>query len=83
MGIGMKVLCWLVIVIIIVFGLSIFILLYSFFKEWCYELVLMWVMGVFWGRLLVLIILEGLLLVVLGYLLGMVFSYGVMYLLVD
>ena len=83
MGTGTKALRWLAIVIIIVSGLSIFISLYNSLKERRYELALMRVMGASRGRLLALIILEGLLLAVLGYLLGMVLSHGSMYLLAD
>ncbi len=83
MGTGTKALRWLAIVIIIVSGLSIFISLYSSLKERRYELALMRVMGASRGRLLALIILEGLLLAVLGYLLGMALSHGAMYLLAD
>jgi putative ABC transport system permease protein len=83
MGTGTKALRWLAIVIIIVSGLSIFISLYNSLKERRYELALMRVMGASRGRLLALIILEGLLLAVLGYLLGMALSHGSMYLLAD
>ncbi|MEQ8702659.1 MAG: FtsX-like permease family protein [Phaeodactylibacter sp.] len=83
MGTGTKALRWLAIVIIIVSGLSIFISLYNSLKERRYELALMRVMGASRGRLLALIILEGLVLAVLGYLLGMVLSHGSMYLLAD
>lgn len=83
MGTGTKALRWLAIVIIIVSGLSIFISLYNSLKERRYELALMRVMGASRGRLLALIVLEGLLLAVLGYLLGMTLSHGAMYLLAD
>ncbi len=83
MGTGTKALRWLAIVIIAVSGLSIFISLYNALKERRYELALMRVMGASGGKLLTLIILEGLLLALLGYLLGMVLSHGSMYLLAD
>jgi putative ABC transport system permease protein len=83
MGTGTKALRWLAIVIVIVSGLSIFISLYNSLKERRYELALMRVMGASRGKLLGLIILEGLLLAVLGYILGMVLSHGSMYLLAD
>jgi len=83
MGTGTKALRWLAIVIVIVSGLSIFISLYNSLKERRYELALMRVMGASRGKLLGLIVLEGLLLAVLGYLLGMVLSHGSMFLLAD
>ena len=83
MGTGTKALRWLALVIIIVSGLSIFISLYSSLKERRYELALMRVMGASRGKLLALIVLEGLLLAVLGYTSGMFLSHGAMYLLAD
>jgi putative ABC transport system permease protein len=83
MGTGTKALRWLALVIIIVSGLSIFISLYNSLKERRYELALMRVMGASRGKLLGLIVLEGLLLAVLGYALGMFLSHGAMYLLAD
>jgi len=83
MGTGTKALRWLAVVIIIVSGLSIFISLYNSLKERRYELALMRVMGASRGKLLALIVLEGLLLAVLGYTLGMFLSHGAMYLLAD
>jgi putative ABC transport system permease protein len=83
MGTGTKALRWLAIVIIIVSGLSIFISLYNSLKERRYELALMRVMGASRGKLLALIIMEGLVLAVLGYLLGMLLSHGSMYLLAE
>lgn len=83
MGTGTKALRWLAIVIIIVSGLSIFISLYNSLKERRYELALMRVMGASRAKLLALIVMEGLLLAVLGYALGMFLSHGSMYLLAD
>ena len=83
MGTGTRALRWLAIVIIVVSGLSIFISLYNSLKERRYELALMRVMGASRSKLLTLIILEGLLLAVLGYLLGMALSHGSMYILAD
>ncbi|TXB61789.1 ABC transporter permease [Phaeodactylibacter luteus] len=83
MGTGTKALRWLAMVIIIVSGLSIFISLYNSLKERRYELALMRVMGASRSKLLALIVLEGLLLAVLGYVLGIGLSHGAMYLLAD
>lgn len=66
----------LAIVIIFVSGLSIFISLFSSLKDRKYELALMRVMGATPNALFVLIVLEGLLLAVLGYIVGMVLSHG-------
>ncbi|MEM6378859.1 MAG: FtsX-like permease family protein [Bacteroidota bacterium] len=66
----------LAIVIIFVSGLSIFISLYSSLKDRKYELALMRVMGATPNKLFFLIVIEGLLLAVLGYLIGIFLSHG-------
>jgi len=71
----------LAIIIIVVSGLSIFISLFSSLKERQYELALMRVMGATPLRLFVLVILEGLILAILGYLIGIGLSHLAMYLL--
>lgn len=76
MGIGTKALRWLAIIIVVVSGLSIFISLYSSLRDRRYELALMRVMGASPARLFVLIIMEGLLLAVLGYALGIALSHA-------
>lgn len=75
MGVGMDALEWLARIIVFVSGLSIFISLFSNLQERKYELALMRVMGATPGKLFVLIILEGLLLAVLGYILGILLSH--------
>ncbi|MCB0549424.1 MAG: ABC transporter permease, partial [Phaeodactylibacter sp.] len=75
LGTGTKALRWLAIIIVVVSGLSIFISLYSSLRDRRYELALMRVMGASPARLFVLIILEGLLLAVLGYALGIALSH--------
>lgn len=72
---GEKVLRILGIVIVIVSALSIFISLYSSLKERKYELALMRVMGAGPNKLFLLIIIEGLLLAVLGYIIGILMSH--------
>lgn len=75
LGLGadtLKMLAW---VIVIVSGLSIFISLFSSLRDRRYELALMRVMGGSPGTLFQLIILEGLLLAVMGYVLGILFSH--------
>lgn len=76
MDTGEKALRALAIIIIFVSALSIFISLFSSLKERKYELALMRVMGASPSRLFILIILEGLLLAILGYVLGMFLSHG-------
>lgn len=65
----------LAIVIILVSGLSIFISLYSSLRERRYELALMRVMGAGPGKLFQLIIIEGVLLAIMGYAIGMLLSH--------
>ncbi len=75
MGVGEEALRALALVIIIVSGLSVFISLYSSLKERKYELALMRVMGSSRSTILLLIVLEGLLLAVLGYIIGIALSH--------
>ena len=70
---ALKMLAW---VIIIVSGLSIFISLFSSLRDRRYELALVRVMGGGRSTLFVLILLEGVIIAILGYLLGMVLSHG-------
>ncbi len=78
MGTGEQVLRMLAIVIIFVSGLSIFISLFSSLRERQYELSLMRVMGAGRGKLFSLIILEGLLLAIIGYVLGLLLGHFAM-----
>ncbi|HMO38814.1 MAG TPA: ABC transporter permease [Saprospiraceae bacterium] len=78
MGLGEDALRALALVIIFVSGLSVFISLYSSLKERKYELALMRVMGSSPGKIFLLIVLEGLLLALIGYIIGMVLSHGSM-----
>ena len=81
MGVGTDALRNLALIIVIVSGLSIFISLFSSLKDRKYELALMRVMGASRSYLFFLIILEGLLFAILGYLLGLLLSHGGMALL--
>ncbi len=78
MGTGEQVLRVLAIVIIFVSGLSIFISLFSSLRERQYELSLMRVMGAGRGKLFALIILEGLLLAIIGYIIGLLLGHFAM-----
>lgn len=60
--------------IIIVSGISIFIALFNSLRERQYELALMRVMGASPGRLLILILLEGLIIAFLGFIVGILLS---------
>ncbi|MEM1328854.1 MAG: FtsX-like permease family protein [Bacteroidota bacterium] len=66
----------LAVIIIIVSAFSIFISLFSSLKDRQYELALMRVMGGKPSQLFVLVILEGLLLAILGYVIGILLSHG-------
>ena len=66
----------LAIVIIFVSGLSVFISLFSSLRDRKYELALMRVSGASRGQLFLLIVMEGLLLAVVGYVVGMIVSHG-------
>lgn len=76
MDTGEQALRVLAIVIIFVSGLSIFISLYSSLKDRQYELALMRVMGATPNTLFALIVLEGLLLALLGFIVGIFLSHG-------
>lgn len=80
-GNGIDVLRMLAIIIITVSGLSIFISLFNSLKERQYELALMRVMGATPLRLFFLVILEGVILAILGYIIGIGLSHLAMYLL--
>ncbi len=75
LGLGADTLELLAWVIVLVSGLSIFISLFSSLRDRRYELALMRVMGGSPGTLFRLILLEGLLLAVMGYVLGIVLSH--------
>ncbi len=78
MGVGESALKALASVIVIVSGLSIFIALFNSLRERRYELALMRVMGSGREKLFFLIILEGLLLSLMGFCIGIVLSHGAM-----
>ena len=75
MGTGTDALQTLAYVIIFVSGLSIFIALFSSLKDRKYELALMRVMGSSPSKIFFLIILEGLILAVLGFIIGIALSH--------
>lgn len=73
----------LALLIVGVSALSVFISLYNSLKDRKYELSLMRVMGASRGKLLVLILLEGMLLSLIGTVLGLVLAHGGMELVAD
>ncbi|PHN02310.1 ABC transporter permease [Flavilitoribacter nigricans] len=75
LGLGEQVLRWLAYIIIGVSFLSIFISLFNSLKDRKYELAIMRTLGASPGKLFLLIIFEGLLLAVLGYILGILLSH--------
>lgn len=75
---GQRILGILVLAITIVSSLSIFIALFSSLRERRYELALLRVLGSGRSRLFALIILEGLLVAVIGYVLGIALSHGIL-----
>lgn len=75
MGVGLDTLKMLAWVIVFVSGLSIFISLLGSLKDRKYELALMRVMGAGRLKLFALILLEGLLIAILGYILGILLSH--------
>lgn len=76
MDTGEQALRMLAVVIIFVSGLSIFISLFSSLQDRQYELALMRVMGATPGKIFSLIILEGILLALLGFVVGIFLSHG-------
>jgi len=75
MSLGESFLRNLAMIIVFVSGLSIFISLFSSLRDRKYELALMRVMGATPSKLFILIILEGLLLAVIGYVIGIILSH--------
>ncbi len=78
MGVGQRALRALALVIILVSGFSVFISLFNSLRERRYELAIMRVMGGSRGKLFALVILEGLIIAVLGFVLGILLSHGAM-----
>ena len=75
LGLGEQVLRWLGFIIIGVSFLSIFIALFNSLKDRKYELAIMRTLGASPGKIFRLIIFEGLILAILGYIIGIFFSH--------
>ncbi|MFM2268732.1 MAG: hypothetical protein RL757_2173 [Bacteroidota bacterium] len=78
LGVGEDALRALAMLIILVSGLSVFISLFSSLRERQYELALMRVMGAGRWRLFAQILLEGLLLAIVGFVIGIALAHGAM-----
>jgi putative ABC transport system permease protein len=83
LGVGEEALKGMALLIIFVSGLSIFISLFSSLRERKYELAVMRTLGARPGFLFQLIVFEGMVLAVLGFLCGIALSHGSMILLAD
>ena len=75
-GVGTDAIRWLAILIALVSAISIFISLYKSMKERKYELSLIRVMGGSRATLFMLIVIEGIILAIIGYVVGMIISHG-------
>jgi putative ABC transport system permease protein len=74
MGFGIDALKLIALVIIIVSGLSVFVSLYNSLKERKYEMALMLSMGASRTKLFLLLLLEGLIISVIGFVIGIILS---------
>lgn len=74
LGVGIDTLRALALVIIVIAGVSVFISLYNSLKERKYEMALMLSMGATRTRLFLMLLLEGLILAITGYVAGIVLS---------
>lgn len=74
LGVGVDALKWIALVIIIVSGLSVFVSLYNSLKERKYEMALMLSMGASRTKLFLLLLLEGLIISVVGFVIGIFLS---------
>ncbi|MEM9259917.1 MAG: FtsX-like permease family protein, partial [Bacteroidota bacterium] len=77
---GQRILGILVLAITVVSAFSIFIALFNSLRERRYELALLRVMGAGRPKLFGLILLEGLVVAIIGYFLGLLLSHGILYL---
>lgn len=74
MGIGLDTLKWIAFLIIFVSGLSVFVSLYNSLKERKYEMALMLSMGATRLKLFTILLLEGLIIGITGFVIGMIMS---------
>jgi putative ABC transport system permease protein len=74
MGVGVETLRYLALAIILVAGISVFVSLYNSLKERRYEMALMLSMGATRTQLFLMLLLEGLVLALIGFLAGLLLS---------
>ncbi len=74
LGVGVETLRGLAVVIMLISGISVFISLYNSLKERRYEMALMLSMGATRAQLFAMLLLEGLVLALIGFALGILFS---------
>ena len=74
LGVGVDALKWIALVIIVVSGLSVFVSLYNSLKERKYEMALMLSMGASRTKLFLLLLLEGLIISIIGFIIGIFLS---------
>jgi putative ABC transport system permease protein len=74
MGVGIDTLKWIAYLIILVSAISVFVSLYNSLKERKYEMALMLSLGATRTKLFVMLLLEGLIIGLLGYAIGIIFS---------
>jgi putative ABC transport system permease protein len=74
LGVGVETLRGLAIAIMLISGISVFVSLYNSLKERRYEMALMLSMGATRAQLFGMLVLEGLVLALIGFILGVVFS---------
>ncbi|MFD2932470.1 FtsX-like permease family protein [Spirosoma flavum] len=74
LGVGVETLRGLAIVIMLISGISVFVSLYNSLKERRYEMALMLSMGATRAQLFGMLLLEGLVLALIGFVLGVIFS---------
>ena len=74
LGIGIETLRGLAIIIIVIAGVSVFISLYNSLKERKYEMALMLSMGATRTKLFFMLLMEGIMLSIIGYVAGIIFS---------
>jgi putative ABC transport system permease protein len=79
MGIGLDTLKWIAFLIIFVSGLSVFVSLYNSLKERKYEMALMLSMGATRLKLFTLLLLEGLIIGITGFVIGLIMSKLVLF----
>ncbi|MDQ1087865.1 MULTISPECIES: ABC transporter permease [unclassified Siphonobacter] len=74
LGVGVDTIRWMALVIIVIAGISVFVSLYNSLKERKYEMALMLAMGATRSKLFLMLLLEGMIISILGYIFGIIMS---------